>query len=72
MTLRIDPRDAPPSNVDGQSISITLFTAQKPWARFVMPLLFRTSRLAPKLLLRDMDALSFISFASWSLVRRIP
>lgn len=72
MTLVVDRRDAPPSNVDGQSISITLFTTQKPWGRFFMPFLFTASRFAPKALLKDMDALSFISFASWSLIHRIP
>jgi hypothetical protein len=72
MTLVIDRRDAPPQNVAGQSISITLWTTQKPWARFLMPGLFAASRLAHKRLLKDMDTLSFISFASWSLMRRIP
>jgi hypothetical protein len=70
--LVIDRRDAPPCNVDGQSISITLFTTQKPIGRVFMPLLFAASRFAPRTLLKDMDALSFISFASWSLIRRIP
>jgi hypothetical protein len=72
MSLVIDPRDAPPSNVDGQSISITLFTTQKPIGRLFMPFMFTASRFAPEKLLKDMDALSFISFASWSLIRRIP
>ena len=72
MTLVIDRRDAPPSNVVGESISITLFTTQKPVGGIAMPLLFAASRFAPQTLLKDMDALSFISFASWSLIRRIP
>jgi hypothetical protein len=72
MTLVVDRRDAPPSNVDGESISITLLTTQRAPGGFFMPALFALSRLAPKLLLKDMDALSFISFASWSLIRRIP
>lgn len=72
MTLVVDRRDAPPSNVDGQSISITLWTTQKPWGPVVMPIVFAITRAYPRVLLRDMDALSFISFASWSLVRRIP
>ena len=62
MSLVIDPRDAPPSNVDGQSISITLFTTQKWWGRFFMPFMFATSRAVPKAL-EAMDKLSFISFA---------
>lgn len=72
MTLVIDRRDAPPHNVAGQSISITLWTTQRSWGRLFMPGLFAASRFAPKRLLKDMDALSFISFASWSLMRRIP
>jgi hypothetical protein len=72
MSLVIDPRDAPASNVDGQSISITLFTTQKPVGRWFMPFLFGASRFAPDKLLKDMDALSFISFASWSLIRKLP
>jgi hypothetical protein len=31
MTLVVDRRDAPASNVDGQSISITLWTTQRSW-----------------------------------------
>jgi hypothetical protein len=72
MTLVVDRRDAPPSNVDGESISITLFTTQRPIGRCFMPFMFTASRFAPEKLLKDMDALSFISFASWSLIRRIP
>jgi hypothetical protein len=72
MKLVIDRRDAPPGNVAGRSISITLWTTQHPWGRLFMPGLFAASRFAPTRLLKDMDALSFISFASWSLIRRIP
>jgi hypothetical protein len=72
MTLAIDRRDAPPGNVAGRSISITLWTTQKWWGRLFMPGLFTLSRLAPERLLKDMDSLSFISFASWSLMQRIP
>ena len=72
MALVVDQRDAPPGNVDGDSISITLFTTQKQGARYVVPVIFALMRLSPKRFLGDMDRLSFISFASWSLVRRIP
>ena len=72
MALVVDQRDAPPSNVDGQSISITLFTTQKPIGPVIVPVVFALMRFAPKKFLGDMDKLSFISFASWSLVRRIP
>lgn len=63
--------DAPPNNVSGHTTSITLFTVQRPWGRFVMPLLFSATRAIPKTL-EAMDRLSFISFASWSLVRDLP
>lgn len=63
--------DAPPSNVCGQTTSITLFTTQRWWGAFAMPVLFAVSRAVPKAL-DAMDSLSFISFASWSLVRDIP
>ena len=72
MTLVVDHRDAPPGNVAGQSISITLWTTQRWYGRFTMPVLFALSRFAPQRLLGNMDALSFISFASWSLMRDIP
>jgi len=63
--------DAPPSNVAGRTTSITLFSTQKWWGRFFMPFMFATSRAAPKAL-EAMDRLSFISFASWSLIRELP
>jgi len=62
---------APASNVAGQTTSITLFTTQRRWGRAVMPALFAASRVQPKLL-EAMDSLSFISFASWSLIRDLP
>lgn len=63
--------DAPPSNVLGQTTSITLFTTQRWWGRFVVPVLFVVTRAVPKTL-AAMDSLSFISFASWSLIRDLP
>jgi hypothetical protein len=63
--------DAPPANVAGQSTSITLFTVQRWWGAFVMPVLFVITRAFPQTL-GPMDRLSFISFASWSLVRDLP
>jgi hypothetical protein len=63
--------DAPPANVTGQSTSITLFTVQRWWGAFVMPVLFVLTRAFPQTL-GAMDRLSFISFASWSLVRDLP
>ena len=63
--------DAPPANVTVQTTSITLFTVQRWWGRFVMPVLFVLTRAFPQTL-GPMDRLSFISFASWSLVRDLP
>ena len=63
--------DAPPSNVCGETTSITLFTVQRSWGRLAMPALFAVSRVVPKAL-EAMDGLSFISFASWSLIRDVP
>ena len=63
--------DAPASNVVGETTSITLFTTQRRWGRFAMPALFAISRAVPKAL-QAMDGLSFISFASWTLIRDLP
>jgi hypothetical protein len=63
--------DAPPGNVTGNTTSITLFTTLQPVGRFVMPALFAATRAIPKTL-EAMDRLSFISYASWSVVRDIP
>ncbi len=63
--------DAPPANVCGEWTSITLFSTQRWFGPIVMPVLFRITRAFPQAL-APMDALSFISFASWSLVRDIP
>ncbi|MGH2944094.1 MAG: hypothetical protein ACRDLN_15105 [Solirubrobacteraceae bacterium] len=71
MNLPAVTPDAPPSNVAGRTTSITLFTTQKWWGRLFMPFMFATSRAVPKAL-EAMDKLSFISFASWTLVRDIP
>jgi hypothetical protein len=63
--------DAPPSNVCGEWTSITLFSTQRWFGPIAMPALFAVTRAVPKAL-EAMDKLSFISFASWSLVREIP
>jgi hypothetical protein len=63
--------DAPPCNVVGETTTITLFTTQRWWGRFFMPLMFVSSRAVPGLL-KAMDSLSFISFASWTLIRDLP
>jgi hypothetical protein len=71
MNLPAVAPDAPPSNVAGRTTSITLFTTQKWWGRFFMPFMFTASRAVPKTL-EAMDRLSFISFASWTLIRELP
>ena len=63
--------DAPPANVRGQWTSITLFTTLRWWGPLVMRPLFALTRAVPATLAK-MDSLSFISFASWSLVRDVP
>ena len=63
--------DAPAANVVGETTSITLFSTQRWWGRLVMPGLFAVSRVVPKAL-EAMDRLSFISFASWTLIRDLP
>lgn len=63
--------DAPACNVVGETTTITLFTTQRWWGRFFMPVMFVSSRAVPKLL-KAMDSLSFISFASWTLIRELP
>ena len=63
--------DAPAANVCGEWTSITLFSTQRWWGPIAMPVLFAITRAVPKTL-AQMDSLSFIGFASWSLVRDIP
>ena len=63
--------DVPPGNACGEWTSITLFSTQRWFGPIAMPVLFRITRAVPNAL-AAMDALSFISFASWSLVRDIP
>lgn len=71
MKLPAVPPDAPPGNVAGRTTSITLFTTQKWWGRFWMRFMFIATRAAPRAL-EAMDRLSFISFASWTLIRELP
>ncbi len=71
MNLPAVAPDAPAGNVAGRTTSITLFTTQRRWGRLFTPPLFVVLRAFPKAL-EPMDRLSFISFASWSVVRDIP
>lgn len=58
-------------NVDGQAIAITVFSTVKWWGRIWLSLLFLFARTFPKSR-GTLARLSFIHFARWSLVRRIP
>ncbi len=60
-----------PRNVDGQAIAITVFSTVKWWGRLWLPLVFLYARLRPDAE-STLGKLSFIHFARWSLVKRIP
>jgi hypothetical protein len=58
-------------NVEGEAIAITVFSTVKWWGRFWLPLFFfyatRIRGPSPQL-----TQLSFIHFARWALIRRLP
>jgi hypothetical protein len=58
-------------NVDGQAIAITVFSAVKWWGRVWLRLVFLYARLFPRST-GTLAKLSFIHFARWALVERIP
>jgi hypothetical protein len=58
-------------NVDGQAIAITVFSTIKWWGRIFLPILFFVTKRLPKLT-ETLVQLSFIHFARWSLVSKIP
>jgi hypothetical protein len=58
-------------NVDGQVIAITVFSTITWWGRLLLPLLFLVARTFPRLT-RTLRRLSFIHFARWAIVRRLP
>ena len=60
-----------PRNVDGQAIAITVFSTVKWWGRAWLPLVFLFARTFPKAQ-GTLSRLSFIHFARWSLVTRLP
>jgi hypothetical protein len=60
-----------PRNVDGQAIAITVFSSVNCLGRLWLPLVFLYARLFPKST-GTLGRLSFIHFARWTLVRRIP
>ncbi len=58
-------------NIDGQAIAITVFSTVKWWGRAFLPVLFNVTKRTPKLTTTIVQ-LSFIHFARWSLVTKIP
>ncbi|MEA2154654.1 MAG: hypothetical protein QOE11_794, partial [Solirubrobacteraceae bacterium] len=66
-------------NLDGQAIAITVFSTIRPWGnliapipgRLFLPILFALTRSIPKLT-GTLRALSFIHFARWSVISRLP
>lgn len=58
-------------NVAGQAIAITVFSTCRWWARWHLTALFWYSRLRPGSRKKLAD-LSFIHFARWTLVRKLP
>ena len=59
------------SNVDGQAIAITVFSTIKPLGRLWLPLVFWFATTFPRAS-GTLGRLSFIHFARWTLVKRIP
>ena len=60
-----------PRNVDGQAICITVFSTVKGWGRLWLALVFLYARLVPGAH-GKLAQLSFIHFARWSLVKKLP
>jgi hypothetical protein len=60
-----------PRNVDGQAIAITVFSSVKWLGRLWLPIVFWYAEHFPKST-GTLGRLSFIHFARWTLVRRIP
>ncbi|MGH2942872.1 MAG: hypothetical protein ACRDLN_08900 [Solirubrobacteraceae bacterium] len=60
-----------PRNHDGQAIAITVFSTVKWWGRAFLPAFFQVTRRVPRLT-GTLRELSFIHFARWSIVTKIP
>lgn len=60
-----------PRNYDGQVIAITVFSTIRLPGRIFLPILFQVTRRIPRLTV-TLRQLSFIHFARWSLIRRLP
>ena len=79
MTVLAPPTGAPAStatgtgarNVAGRAIAITVFSTCRWWARPYLTALFWYSRLRPSSRAK-LARLSFIHFARWTLIKRVP
>jgi hypothetical protein len=60
-----------PRNHDGQAIAITVFSTIRVPGRVFLPVLFFVTRTFPKLTV-TLRRLSFIHFARWAIIRRLP
>jgi hypothetical protein len=60
-----------PRNHDGQAIAITVFSTVRRHGRLFLPVLFLLTRTFPKLTV-TLRQLSFIHFARWAIIRRLP
>lgn len=58
-------------NIEGDVTAITVFSALRWWGRLWLPILFAAIRRFPALTTTLQD-LSFIHFARWTIVRRLP
>jgi hypothetical protein len=58
-------------NLDGVAIAITVFSTIKLWGRAFLPMLFALTKRQPRLTTTLVD-LSFIHFARWSVISKIP
>jgi hypothetical protein len=58
-------------NIDGVAIAITVFSTIKLWGRVFLPILFFVTKRKPSLTKTLVD-LSFIHFARWSVITKIP
>jgi hypothetical protein len=60
-----------PRNHDGQAIAITVFSTIRRPGRLFLPVLFLLTRTFPRLTV-TLRQLSFIHFARWAIIRRLP
>lgn len=58
-------------NIHGQAIAITVFSTVKWYGRAFLPVLFTVTKRVPKLTV-TLVQLSFIHFARWSVITKIP